>query len=165
MSHKNRRVKFTHILSGTASLLFTAFIWSNSLKDAAASSADSGRVLSWLNELLASIGIYPFLSSHLVRKTAHFCEFALLGLLLALTCLTARRIKSIWPVAAPSSLAVACTDELLQLFSDGRSCQISDMLLDFCGALTGIAIVFLVSRLLINYRLSHISSREQEGGS
>lgn len=148
MSNQKTRWTALHIFFSVASLLCVAFIWSNSLKDATASTSDSSRVLLWLNSALESVGIHPFLTEHFVRKAAHFSEFALLGALLTATCLTAQRRASLWFVAAPISLAVAGMDELLQLLSPGRACQISDMLLDFCGAVTGIALIYLLFRLL-----------------
>ena len=42
---------------------------------------------------------------------------------------------------AAIALVYAVSDELHQLFSPGRSCQIKDMLIDFCGASAGIAAV------------------------
>ena len=152
-SPKHRRIY--HIMSGFSSLLCTAFIWSNSLKNATESGTDSGRVLSWLNKILEAIGLEPFLTSHLVRKCAHFSEFALLGVLLTLTCLTARRRLNPLYIAAPVSLAIACTDELLQLFSPGRACQVTDMLLDLCGALTGIGLIMLIYVLIRKVSSAH----------
>ena len=166
MSNRKTSQKVLHIIFSVASLLCVAFIWSNSLKDASASGSDSGRVLAWLNGVLESVGIYPFLTSHIVRKAAHFSEFALLGALLASTCLTARRRINPWFVASPASLAVACADELLQLLSPGRACQVSDMLLDFCGAVTGIALVYLIFRLLLTRnKLSDVAARKDDGPS
>ena len=53
-------------------------------------------------------------------------------------------------IASGIGLAAAICDELIQLTSPGRSCQISDMLLDFCGVLAGALILMLVFRIIIN---------------
>jgi VanZ family protein len=78
-----------------------------------------------------------------VRKAAHFSEFAVLGLLLALSLLPLNlRFKGILAVAA--SLSVACVDELLQILSEGRSCELLDVIIDISGAVLGILAVFWV---------------------
>ena len=59
-------------LCAVAAALWTAFIFSNSLKPAYASSKDS----QWLLRLARNV--LPHLSEHSLRKAAHFGEFAVL---------------------------------------------------------------------------------------
>ena len=86
-------------------------------------------------------GIASRLTDHIVRKLAHFCEYMLEGFLLTL-CLrvyTRRFVRHIsWPILG--GLLTALTDETIQMFSDGRSSQITDVWLDFSGVLTGILV-------------------------
>ena len=76
---------------------------------------------------------------HVVRKCAHFTEFALLGASLRL-CLESwlgrKRICSLtaWAVAT----GYAALDESHQLLVDGRSGQWRDVTIDSAGVLTGI---------------------------
>lgn len=71
---------------------------------------------------------------HHIRKMAHFCEFALLGLLLC-------RSFSAWSVPKLTAtgyilflaLLVAVIDEYIQAFSPGRASRVKDLLLDFSG--------------------------------
>ena len=79
----------------------------------------------------------------MLRKLAHFGEFALLGLELAgLFFLNrGRSFKSVC-LSALCALAAASADETIQLFS-GRAAMLKDVLLDFSGALTGILIAIL----------------------
>lgn len=81
--------------------------------------------------------------SLIVRKCAHFAEYAIFGLMLRF-CLESwfgQRFRSVYPLSLISfagSVIYACTDELHQLMIDGRSGQFTDVLVDSCGALSGI---------------------------
>ena len=133
------RVIFTFALIGCI-----VFIFSNSLQIADVSEGASGRVLGILQGILRHLGLpgaADRLTMHIVRKLAHFCEYMLEGFLLTL-CLrvyTRRFVRHIsWPILG--GLLTALTDETIQLFSDGRSGQITDVWLDFSGVLTGILV-------------------------
>jgi len=122
--------------------LWAFFIWSNSLKSASESGEASGGFTALINRILELLSMES-VSEHFVRKAAHFSEFAVLGLLLAMSFLPLDlRFKGIFAVAA--SLSVACVDELLQLLSEGRSCELLDVIIDISGAVLGILAVFWV---------------------
>ena len=121
-----------------------AFIFSNSMQVGDVSEVASSRVLILLKSVLTRLGMTgaaDHLTMHIVRKMAHFCEYMLEGFLLML-CLrvyTRQFVRHVsWPVLA--ALLTALSDETIQLFSDGRSSQITDVWLDFAGAMTGILI-------------------------
>lgn len=84
------------------------------------------------------------LTERFVRKLAHFTEFAVLGAF-AMLFISTFDIKRF--VCALISLtlcaAYAAADEFHQLFVSGRSGQISDVLLDICGAVLGVLVVYL----------------------
>lgn len=128
-------------------LLNLAFIFGNSLLPAEASAAISGSVkaiLSWLFPMdgIAAEGT----GDSLLRKIAHFAEFACLGFLLLHGMRTFRMPKPFLSALLLAFLA-ACIDETLQLFSPGRAASIWDVLLDTAGSLTGItAALFLPVR-------------------
>lgn len=131
------RVLFTFALAATV-----VFIFSNSMAVADVSAQASGHVLARLQAALSRVGLGRLagsLTDHLVRKLAHFAEYMLLGfwLMLCLRVYTRHFIRHIsWPVLA--GLLTALTDETIQLFSEGRSGQISDVWLDFGGVLAGL---------------------------
>ena len=56
------------------------------------------------------------------------------------------KFKPVWAVALTSLYAV--TDEVHQLFVDGRACRFTDWLIDTAGGLTG-ALVFLLIAVII----------------
>ena len=69
----------------------------------------------------------------LVRKTAHFTLYFIQGLGLFGSLKRQRRIPAL-PGAIFCSMVFATLDELHQYFVPGRSCKITDVLLDTCGA-------------------------------
>lgn len=118
----------------------TLFIWSRSLQSAAVSLEQSG----WVNDLLTTLlgdGYADSFWYEYIRKVAHFAEFAVLGIEWGIAW---RRLGvPRWIVCVAGPLTAAC-DELLQLFSVGRSAQITDVLLDCAGYACGIAAVWAV---------------------
>ena len=110
------------------------FIWGNSLFPASVSAAISG----WLHGVLTD--------SHtggdgVLRKIAHFTEFAFLGGLLFPLFVKQQEGKgTAFFLSFACGLLTAITDELLQHFSPGRSPQVLDVCIDTAGVLTGICI-------------------------
>ena len=86
-----------------------------------------------------------------IRKLAHFLEFASLGALVLLL-LTSWSGKLWWRYAASLGFALiyAISDELHQLFRDGRGAQVSDVVTDFVGAFTACTLL-LVIVIVIRY--------------
>ena len=103
------------------------------------------------------------LTSHQVRKLAHFAEYTLLGFL-AMLCLrvyTRRFVRHIsWPLLF--GLLVANTDETIQLLMAGRSSQLTDVWIDFSGVCAGLFVslcllLFLrMCGILLSLSLIHI---------
>jgi VanZ family protein len=78
----------------------------------------------------------------LVRKAAHFTEYAVLALLAARAFRTShrQRLKQLWWLAAFALVAcVALSDEYHQSFLPSRTGTIYDSLLDMTGAATALA--------------------------
>ena len=118
------------------------FIWSNSLVGKEGSASLSRTVTAWLN------GIGIPVTEHFVRKSAHFCEFGLLGCeLMLLFWLRSGVCFQNLCNAAFAALLSAVTDETIQIFS-GRGSQVLDVVLDFSGALTGILLVSLLIQVM-----------------
>lgn len=121
--------------------LYAAFVFSNSLKPAAVSSADSSEALRLMQDFLAAGGIDGTgLTEHLIRKAAHFTEYAVFGVLLCF-CLRSYPLKTgqrIYFQLMPGFF-VPFADETIQLFVPGRSGQLSDVWLDAAGVAFGLA--------------------------
>ena len=125
----------------TAALLACIlFIFRNSMQTGEVSSARSQAVTTLVNGFLGKFGLGP-LSEHIIRKLAHFSEFMLEGFLLMLCLRVYTRhffVHISWPILG--GLLTALTDETIQMFSDGRSSQLTDVWLDFSGAMAGILV-------------------------
>lgn len=77
---------------------------------------------------------------HLVRKSAHFMVYFILGALAQRACWHSAKQKRpmrVLAVAVAACALYAVSDEIHQYFVPGRSMMISDMLLDSVGALCG----------------------------
>ena len=90
----------------------------------------------------------------IVRKAAHFSEFALLGATLLNYLRLWRRDKRLVPVLLPAwaiATLYALTDELHQRFVSGRGPSLVDVGIDSAGALTGALLA--IPALLLFFRL------------
>ena len=121
-----------------------AFIWGNSLMTGADSGALSGGILAWINSVLGLGEEGAEILHLLIRKGAHFTEFACLGMLLAWHSGMAD-VKGAALGAYPllGGLLAACTDETIQIFVDGRGSSLMDVWVDTFGVLTGITVLLL----------------------
>lgn len=98
----------------------------------------------------------PLLNSFIVRKFAHFFEYAALGFLIGCALFLSRRRFS--PVVSVICSAIySVSDEIHQYFVPGRACRIFDVGVDTLGALTGT--LFLAFIILI---VSSIAIRRKE---
>lgn len=148
---RTRRNWIVPILFTVATAGWIAFIFSNSMLNAEQSSANSAGFFNALQNLFNAVGIQSGLTELGIRKAAHFAEFAVLGVLLVVTVrmYSPRPVRHLFPPLF-IGLATAVTDEYIQLFSEGRSSQVGDIVLDFAGLAAGILIclliIFLVDR-------------------
>ena len=96
------------------------------------SSAQSSALLEWLISLFGD----NIFTDFIVRKLAHFLEFTGLSLLFNIALYQTKKRKMLITATALTSI-YAVSDEVHQLFVEGRSCQISDWVIDTAGALLG----------------------------
>lgn len=90
-----------------------------------------------------------------VRKTAHFCSYALLSALSCLTLISAK-VRRAFLFALGYSFVFALSDEFHQTFVAGRSGQIGDVAIDLCGALLGAGAVYLITLAVGKFRCRKI---------
>jgi len=140
---KKQNFTATAILLLVLIIAVLLFIWGNSLESEPESQARSLGIVALIKPLLAPVVGTGNVTDHLVRKIAHFLEFAVLGALLVLYTVVRGRLMLQSAVNCLSfSLATAVTDESLQLISS-RGSQVQDVLLDFAGAVAGASFVLL----------------------
>lgn len=135
-----RRTSLRTGLCITLLCLNVAFIWGNSLLPGEASAAFSQWVQKLLSGLLDIPAGDPSQGQGLLRKLAHFTEFACLGTLLCW--LLAMLGKRQW-IGLLSGFLVACTDETIQCFIPDRGPAVRDVLIDTCGVCVGIGVLLL----------------------
>ena len=83
--------------------------------------------------------------NYIVRKMAHFSIYALIGIsLLLFIYVFSKKIVLSSSIALLLSIIYACYDEYGQLSIPGRSGNIKDVFIDSLGALTGIALTFII---------------------
>lgn len=85
--------------------------------------------------------------SFIVRKTAHFTIYLVLGLLVSLVLIGKNlNIKQIIIYGVLICMAYAITDEIHQIFVSGRSGEIRDIIVDTCGSTVGILLNIIINR-------------------
>lgn len=141
MTSKGKKV--FHIVLTIAIMVF---IFIQSALTADLSMHESNVIVKWLSSFLH---IHPETLSFIVRKCAHFLEYLILGISMIISV----RDLSSWNRWKSGTMALlicavyAATDELHQMFVQGRSCEVRDILIDSLGALTGILLACLISVL------------------
>lgn len=130
------------------SLSVMVFIFGNSMMDAVDSNSESKFLTAFVQYILALLGFQVPLAElhHVIRKCAHFTEFALQSFFVAKTLAAFRVRRQTWlAYALLIGLLTAVVDENIQLYSIGRSGQVTDILLDFSGTVAGIIMAMLTA--------------------
>lgn len=142
-------------------VLWVCFIFGNSLQNGVESGNQSHRVQEMLDQTFESIGLKNPMSEGVLRKMAHFGEFAILSLfyiwdLLAFGVLSysqSLRASALALFSAvPVCFLIAGVDEFIQRFSAGRAPQFTDMLIDTSGALFAALCFFTVFSVIRHHK-------------
>ena len=130
--------------------LIVFFIWDNSLQNGGTSDGFSLIFAKWIAPIANKLGVYGniWALNRIIRKLAHLTEFTILGGVLYVVL---RRYIEYGTVVKTIvvGIVIASLDEFIQLFSLGRSSQLSDVLIDTVGIIIGISVVKLT------YYISH----------
>jgi VanZ family protein len=117
------------------------------------SADESGGLLETIKAMLEFLPFVGKLTEHILRKLAHFTEFAALGFLLATdTFLFISNPVKKMNIPAFAGLLVALTDETIQYFIPGRSSQVTDVWIDFLGVCFGIGLLLIVNMYITKKR-------------
>ena len=140
---KKSRAAWTVLL-----VAWLCFVWGHSLVPADLSSEESSWFVGVARPFFEALGIADEgMMTHLVRKTAHFSEYAVLmaiasGFARAWwegSALGQRLRLAIW-------VCVPVVDEFIQSFTPGRDPRVTDVLIDMSGGLLGMLIWWLSHR-------------------
>ncbi len=143
------------IIFGILALMIVCFIFSNSTQSRSDSIERSSVIMDILKPILdPNNRITDDVFHNLIRKAAHFTEFAALGFSLmglsdGFAWKKSCRFRCILPLIA--GVLTAATDEIIQIFAVNRGPGFLDVLLDSGGVVFGIA-VFHVLLCLIRRR-------------
>ena len=120
------------------------FIWGNSMLPGSVSGAISDAVKNFLAWLMPAEIPGVTSGGGLLRKIAHFTEFAALGACLGwwFGILEKRKI-----MALVYSFGAACLDETIQVFVPDRGPGLKDVAIDTCGAAVGLGLLILGQKL------------------
>lgn len=161
-----RALKVTLSVSLTLAIMVLIFCFS------AQSGGESGSLSDAIARMLASAFVGGFDNMPIeqqtqiiaqmswpIRKTAHASEYACLAMSLVITCwqiaawrhetregarLCPRRVPFVGMTAFVIAVLYACSDEIHQLFIDGRAGRFSDVLVDASGAAIGCLLMCLL---------------------
>lgn len=145
-----------------------AIIFSFSSEEATTSSKTSGKVAGIIIDIFADGKNMPEKVKNekiesiqnIIRKTAHFSIYMLLGMLV-MACMQTYNCKNLikFSISVLFSFLYASSDEFHQTFVAGRSGEFRDVCIDTLGATTGICIV-LVTFFIIRKVRKNIKSKK-----
>ncbi len=129
-------------------ILLHILILTQSLLPADLSSEQSGFIVDVLHPFVSSLGIQIEVDtfSFLVRKAAHFTEFVLLGLVWFYVYAKYFNKLKLIGVVLLHGLLTGILDETIQLFVDGRSGQLTDVLIDFSGVVCACLVMYYITK-------------------
>ncbi|MDO5119769.1 MAG: VanZ family protein [Coriobacteriales bacterium] len=143
-------------------VLWIVFIWVHSMIPGPASSEESMLVVRIVQPLFRIFGVADTdLMQLIIRKGAHFSEYAVLGTL-AVIALQPRIAVPLWPAVLTVILwvAVPSADEYIQLHVPGRAGMLTDVFIDMAGFAVGALITLLVRRI-VEARERALAERER----
>ncbi len=154
----NKTINLSLFIFISLTILITAFIFSNSLKNGEESNAQSEPIVEAVETILDPKDEVPTKTfNYIVRKAAHITEFTMLGLTLAgmMWCMNGRighgnKPKRIHEdnrrqtaTGLLTGLMIAAADEIIQSFT-GRTSSVTDVLIDFTGVALGMTIWLMI---------------------
>ncbi len=150
---KNKENKKTIYILNALIIIMLIFIWGHSMIPAAQSSEESGYWATYLIPILKIFVGEKLATEYLVRKLAHFSEYAVFGFIVALRLKQSQRLDiKLIGKAEGASFLTAFLDESIQVLS-GRGPMITDVWIDSFGAFFGILICSLI--ILVTERVKH----------
>lgn len=165
-NNKNIPLSFFSLLPVLA--VMSAIFWFSS-QTAEASTVTSGGFVSRLMDFITlhfgqiseeSYESVRHIATLIVRKSAHFLEFAALGFFAELH-LRTWLSKKTWLISLMFSLLYAVSDEFHQHFVSERAPRFTDVCVDFSGSLC--AILFICAAFYIIHKIKTKRGRKENG--
>lgn len=135
----SKQMKWAVAAIAAAAIMASIFFFSaQPVQDSDSLSKGIGRkLLEWFPSLHEKVTLSEL--NHYLRKLAHFTIYFALGVCLTVA---AGRQKRLPPVVVSILIGTvfAASDEIHQIFSDGRGPMVRDVILDSCGLAAGSAL-------------------------
>lgn len=159
------------LIFGILTLIWCGVIFMFSAQDGTKSTETSSKVVEKVSEIV--VEDYKTMTpaeqqdvisrmTNVVRKSAHFFEFAILGIFLFQFYSFAMNMLYRFSLAQFTAMLYACSDELHQYYVSGRGCYFSDVLIDSSGALLTITISALISSLAASVAVIRKSKKSKK---
>ena len=138
MEEKRASKRFRNIIFSLTAFMML-FAWIHSCFPASISSKESEGVLQFVYGFFKLFGLDRDGAEHVIRKVAHFSEFAVIGGLLLSCAYCFDRLKPhrFYVYVLFGGLLTAVIDETIQLFVEGRAGMIVDVWIDVGGVVFG----------------------------
>ena len=134
-------------------ILWMGFIFYLSNQPADISSDQSGELIKMLSNLPIIGNVIDYMmkidiAQFIVRKSAHMFAYFLLFILMFMYAYKNNKgVKKSYFIGFVATFLYACTDEIDQVFIEGRSGEIRDILVDSTGALIGMVLVGIILKI------------------
>lgn len=144
-----KRKKRFALVFAALTLALTAFIFFNSLQNGEESGKQSDFVVDIVNSFLSFFGIRADVDTlgTVIRKLAHFTEYFVLGITSSLFLLqyNSKRLVAVSPIYC--FLIALCDEFIMQMSTEGRAPQFTDVLIDLSGALLALIALLVIIRI------------------
>lgn len=154
----NNKISFYHSRIWKVLSLLAVILWGTVIFAFSSQDADASGTLSWkvdyklvdkFNKLQSDSDkivldeVLGFLD-HLVRKGAHIAEYGFFAMLVFhMLIVFGVAYKKCYGITLPTVFVYASLDEIHQLFSEGRSAQVSDVMVDTFGGILALLMIAL----------------------
>lgn len=131
-------------------LLWMTFIFYMSSKSGSESSTQSNFIYKIINDMGINLGgDFEEVSIIIIRKSAHFLEYMILYILsVNLMNKYNKSNKMIFIYSLILVFLYACSDEIHQLFVQGRAGKFTDVCIDSLGGVFGFLVVYIKNNIL-----------------
>ena len=150
---KQKIIYVLRLLLTALCLAVIGYIFSNSLQTGEESSQKSNQVVQTVQKVIAYVAPQSSIATatgdaydklhEIIRKMAHFSEFAILGAVLIWCYFSYTLRKKYIYIPVAIMCVVPIMDECLQLLVAGRGAEVGDVLLDILGCTVGGAFALL----------------------
>lgn len=129
-------------------ILWMSFIFIMSQQPGDTSSEQSRLVLLLFSFLGIDLnGVFGNMATFIVRKGAHFTEYFILYIFIYRVLIMYYSKRKSWILGILGVFFYACTDEIHQLFIDGRVGAFTDVLIDTSGGVFSSIVMIIINKI------------------